>query len=94
MKQPRENSKKGDTQMALDIRSLNVGKTADKIALKHLLAITSYQGKVTIPWGKPTSEAWSVPIEDVVEDNEEEVWEAYLELEARYSNLSRMFAES
>jgi len=81
--------------MALDTRPQNVGMTADKIDFKYLLAITSYQGRVTLPLGKPTSEVWSVRIANSIEDDaEEREWDALFAQPHVQAGLDRLAKEA
>ena len=55
---------------------------------------TVQQTTTSVSLGKLTSGMWPVWIVDSVEDNDEEAWETYLQLESRYQELSRKLAAS
>jgi hypothetical protein len=55
---------------------------------------STVQQTTGVTLGKLTSGMWPVWIVDSVEDNDEEAWETYLQLESRYQELSRKLAAS
>lgn len=80
--------------MTLDIHSQSM--TTAKIAASSFLAATSYEVRITIPLGKPTSVVWSVPIVDSIADDEaeEQEWDAIVNTPRVRQAIGRLAREA